>query len=68
MQPEYDFSNSVRGKYAVRYAQGANLVRLDADVAEVFPDAKAVNQALRELAQIVRRRVAAASSTPVEHL
>jgi hypothetical protein len=28
----------VRGKYAERYAQGTNIVLLDPDVAEVFPE------------------------------
>lgn len=52
--PEYDFSQmkgGVRGKYAERYRQGTNLVLLDPDVAAVFPDAKAVNDALRQLMQ-----------------
>jgi hypothetical protein len=54
MRDEYDFSTGVRGKYAERYARGTNLVPLDPDVAEVFPDAAAVNQALRALAGIIR--------------
>lgn len=61
VREEYDFTpeqlrQGVRGKYAERYAQGTNLVPLDADVAEVFPDADAVNQALRALASIIRDR------------
>ena len=56
MRPEYDFSNGVRGKYAERYAAAANVVVLDPDVAEVFPDSRSVNDALRALAEIVRRR------------
>ncbi|HEX8393883.1 MAG TPA: hypothetical protein VF665_16190 [Longimicrobium sp.] len=53
---EYDFSGGVRGKYAARYAQGTNIVRLDADVAAMFPDSAAVNEALRGLGQIIRRQ------------
>ncbi|MEX2582143.1 MAG: hypothetical protein WD766_02645 [Gemmatimonadota bacterium] len=53
---EYDFSNGVRGKYAERYARGTNVVLLDDDVAEVFPDSAAVNRALRALASIIRER------------
>ena len=34
---EYDFSEGVRGKYAERYREGTNIVRLDDDVAEIFP-------------------------------
>jgi hypothetical protein len=47
MLPEYDFSNAVRGKYYERYRQSTNVVLLDPDVAEVFPNAAAVNEALR---------------------
>jgi len=56
MRPEYDFGNAVRGKYAQRYATASNVVVLDPDVAEVFPDSRSVNDALRALAEIVRRR------------
>ena len=56
MRPEYDFSNGVRGKYAQRYAPAPNVVVLDPDVAEIFPDSRSVNDALRALAEIVRRR------------
>ena len=47
LREEYDFSGGVRGKYAVRYARGSNVVVLAPDVAEVFRTAKAVNKALR---------------------
>ena len=40
---------AVRGKYVERYREGTNLVLLDPDVAAAFPDAKAVNDALRQL-------------------
>jgi hypothetical protein len=52
LRPEYDFSKmkgGVRGKYVERYREGTNLVLLDPDVAAAFPDAKAVNDALRIL-------------------
>jgi len=54
MREEYDFSNGVRGKYAERFAKGSNVIVLDPDVAEVFRDAKAVNEALRVLARSAR--------------
>jgi hypothetical protein len=54
--PEYDLSGGVRGKYTARLAEGTNLVPLDPDVAKVFPDAKAVNDALRALAKIIEER------------
>jgi len=52
LRPEYDFSQmkgGVRGKYVERYREGTNLVLLDPDVAAAFPDARAVNDALRSL-------------------
>jgi hypothetical protein len=59
--PEYSLAGGVRGKYAERYARGTNLVLLDPDVAEVFPDAAAVNQALRALASVIRARAGQAA-------
>jgi hypothetical protein len=56
MREEYDFSGGVRGKYAARYAEGTNIVRLDPDVAKVFPDSAAVNSALRALVKIIQDR------------
>ena len=51
LRPEYDLSQllkeGVRGKYAERTREGADLVRLSPDAAEVFPDGEAVNEALR---------------------
>ena len=55
MRPEYDFSAGVRGKYLPRLAKGANVVVLDRDIAKVFPTSKAVNDALRVLAEAGRR-------------
>jgi hypothetical protein len=60
MRDEYDFSGGVRGKYAARYAEGTNIVRLDPDVAKVFPDSAAVNSALRALVKIIQERSSAA--------
>ena len=55
MRPEYDFSGGVRGKYANRYNQGTNVVPLDPELAEAFPDSKSVNDALRVLVAIAVR-------------
>ena len=52
MRVHYDFSGGVRGKYAARYEQGTNVVVLAPDVAEVFPDSIAVNEALRTLVRM----------------
>jgi hypothetical protein len=56
MLKEYDFSRGVRGKYAKRYAQGSNVVIIDPDVAEYFPDHDSVNESLRGLVAILRKR------------
>ena len=56
MRPEYDFSNAVRGKYYERYRQGTNVVLLDPDVADVFPNATAVNDALRMLVAVAEAK------------
>ncbi len=56
MLDEYDFSQGVVGKYARQYAEGTNVVLLDPDVAQVFPNSEAVNQALRAIAQIIQQR------------
>jgi len=56
MRPEYDFSAAVRGVTAAKYAQGANLVVIDPEVLDVFPDGATVNQALRALAPVLRRQ------------
>ena len=53
---EYDFtqmSNGVRGKYAKQYHEGVKLIMLEADVAQIFPDAKSVNEALRTLSKVI---------------
>jgi hypothetical protein len=58
LQPEYDLSEllkgGVRGKYADRFREGTNLVLLAPDVAAVFPDEQAVNEALRLVMQLAR--------------
>jgi len=58
LRPEYDLSQllegGVRDKYADRYREGTNLVLLAPDVAEVFPDEEAVNEALRLVAQLAK--------------
>jgi hypothetical protein len=63
MRPEYDFSGGVWGKYLSRLAKGANVVVLDRDMAKVFPNSKAVNDALRVLAEAGRRHIKGKSGT-----
>ncbi len=59
LRPEYDFTQmkgGVRGKYVERYRRGTNLVLLDPDVAQAFPNDEAVNEALRLLMQVAQRQ------------
>jgi len=60
MRPEYDFSNSVRGKYAGRFHPDVVMETLAPDVAQAFPDAESVNEALRVLIKAAQRAKPAA--------
>jgi hypothetical protein len=62
MRAEYDFSKGVRGKYAQRFREGTNIVVLAPEVAEMFPDSAAVNDALKALVRIAKRRSASKKS------
>ena len=55
MRAEYDFSGGIRGKYVDRYRSGTNVVLLEPELAEAFPDSKSVNDALRALLSIATR-------------
>ncbi len=55
MLEEYDFSNGIRGKYASRYKEGTNIVMLDPELMEYFPDSGSVNEALRSLVNIMKK-------------
>ena len=57
LRPEYrreDFGMMVRGKYAAQMREASNVIVLDADVAEAFPNGQAVNAALRSLLELAR--------------
>ncbi|MCP4168130.1 MAG: hypothetical protein GY759_19855 [Chloroflexi bacterium] len=57
LRPEYrreDFGPMARRKYAARMREASNVVILDPDVAETFPNAQAANQALRGLIELAR--------------
>ena len=56
LRPEYDFSKGVRGVTAPRFREGTNVVVIDPSVRDVFPDSETVNEALRALAPVLRRR------------
>ncbi len=57
MLSEYEFSGGIRGKYTGGHAEGSNVVVLSPDVAEAFPDSRAVNDALRALIGVARQIV-----------
>jgi hypothetical protein len=57
LRPEYkreDFGAMVRGKYAKRCKEASNIVVLDPDVQEAFPNTQTVNDALRGLLGLAR--------------
>lgn len=62
LRPEYDLSQlkkgGVRGKYYRRAAAGTNLVLIEPDLAILFPNAEAVNRALRVLAEAAKSTTA----------
>jgi hypothetical protein len=60
LRPEYDFdfTQGERGRYFKRLlAGGANVVVLEPEIAEAFPDSAAVNNALRSLLELARSTV-----------
>jgi hypothetical protein len=60
LRSEYDLAQlkeGVRGKYTERYHQGKNLVLLEPDVAQAFPNAQSVNEALRLLIKLAQSQV-----------
>ena len=57
MRPEYDFdfSKGERGRYFKRLQkEGSNNIVLEPDVAKVFPNSAAVNDALRSLLTLLQ--------------
>jgi hypothetical protein len=58
LRPEYkrsDFGALVRGKYVERLRASSNVVVIAPEVGDLFPNAAAVNAALRSLAEIAKR-------------
>jgi hypothetical protein len=58
LRPEYkrsDFGPLVRGKFVERLRTSSNVVVIAPEVADLFPNAEAVNAALRSLAEIAKR-------------
>ena len=54
--PETLIRSGVRGKYAKKYRERTNIVLIDPDLHELFPDSAAVNRALRDY--IAKKRTA----------
>jgi hypothetical protein len=57
MKKEYDFSKGVRGKFYRPKVKLRLPIYLEDDVARVFPDAKAVNSALRYIIAAMPKKV-----------
>ena len=65
LRKEYDLSKlkgGVRGKYYRQAIAGTNLVLIDPELADVFPDTEAVNRALRLLADTAESATQASRS------
>lgn len=50
-----DFGKLERGKYYKRVTANSNVVVLDAEVAAVFPNSAAVNEALHSLVEVAQK-------------
>jgi len=67
MRPEYDLSKMKlvgRGIYAKRYRSGTNIVLLDRDVREAFPDDESVNEPLRVIAKLAKQQASRVRKAP----
>jgi len=60
MRPVYDMTGGVRGKYASRFKGDVVMVPIAPDVASAFPNANAVNDALRVLLKAAKKVAPAA--------
>jgi len=71
LRPEYDLSilkGGVRGKYYQQARQGTNVVLIDPELTEVFPDTESVHRALRLLRDTAQASVVSTgrSSSPTK--
>ena len=67
MRREYDLTKLKfvgRGIYAERFRSGTNLVLLDRDVREAFPDDDSVNEALRVIAKAAKQQALRVTKKP----
>lgn len=63
LRPEYDLSALRVRKLGPGRRRFGDVVRLEPDVAEAFPDANAVNEALRFLIRVIKENQAGLPST-----
>ena len=59
LRPEYDFSRGKRGVHHEAYRKGTNVVFLEPDLVDAFPDSDSVNHALRLLVRLSRSKAIA---------
>jgi hypothetical protein len=67
LRPEYDLSQlkgGVRGKYYREATAGTNLVLIEHELADVFPDSESVNRALRMLVKTAAAAAGTARRRP----
>ena len=67
LRPEYDLSQlkgGVRGKYYRQAITGTNLVLIEPELADVFPDTKSVNRALQLLVDTAEAAAGTARRPP----
>lgn len=57
MRTHYNFQGGQRGRYAHLFPQQPHLIVLSPDMAAVFPDSDAVNEALRTLVKAAQASV-----------
>ena len=67
LHSEYDFSSmkdGIRGKYVHRLRKASNIVLLEPEVAQAFPNSEAVNEALRGILNTRFKRSAKPGNKP----
>lgn len=62
MLAEYDFDGGERGKFAAEYARGTNVILLEPDLMDLFPNSESVNAALRQI--VDQNRLGKPPTTP----
>ena len=64
MKAEYrfDYSKARSNRFAEAYKKATSIVNLESDVAKVFPNSEAVNEALRFLVRITEQHKSELSS------